>query len=150
MAATMNLNIPLSLDNYAYEGGYDPTAIAVGTKEIDSTTTASSTTYGPLRVVISALNGIIGPASAQPTATNAGTDTSWSFASQVRHILIQNNTVVTANLNFEAAATAGTIVLAPGATFIADLRVTAVHLLTTTAQNINGTVAGNIVIWGWK
>lgn len=149
MAATMNLNIPLSLDNYAFEGGYDPTAVLAGTKELDSTTTASSTTYGPLRVVTSALNGIVGAAAAQPTATNVGTDTSWSFSAQIRHLFVQNNTSANVQFSLDAATSAGSPVITPGATFTADIRVTAVHLLTAAAQNINGTTGGNIIVWGW-
>src|SRR5579859_2052570 len=144
----LNLNIPQSSDGVAFEGGYDPGANATGVKELDSTTTASGTTRGPLRVVTSALNGLIGAAAAQPTATTANTDTSWSFASQVRHVLIQNNTTANVQFNFDAAVTAGSAILAPGYTLTADLRVTAVHLLTASGQNINGLTAGNIVVWG--
>jgi hypothetical protein len=148
--ATLNKNIPQSLDSIAFEGGYDPTSDSVGAKELDSVTIASSTTRGPLRVVVSALNGIIGPAAAQPTTTNVGTDTSWSFTSQVRHLMIQNNTSANVQFSLDVAATAGSPILTPGATFFADIRVTAVHLLTAAAQNINGTSAGNIIVWGWS
>jgi hypothetical protein len=149
--STLGKAIPQSGDGIAFEGGYDPTADATATREIDNSASGGSpaTTYGPLRVVTSALNGVIGPAGGQPTATTGGSDTSWSFSKQVRHVMIQNNTSANVQFNFEAAATAGSPILAPGSTLFFDLRVTAVHLLTAANQNINGTSAGNIVVWGW-
>ena len=146
---TLNKPIPQSSDGIALEGGYEPTTDSTGAKELDSVTTANGTTRGPQRVVTSALNGVIGPAASQPTATTAGSDTSWSFASQVRHIFIQNNTSAIVQFAFDAASSVGAPILLPGATFTADLRVTAVHLFTVAIQQINGTAAGNIVVWGW-
>jgi hypothetical protein len=141
---TLNKNIPLSADSVAFEGGYDPATDSTGAKELDSVTVASGTTRGPQRVVTSALNGIIGPAGGAPTATGVGTDTSWSFASQVRHLFIQNNTSANVQFSLDATTSAGSPIISPGSTFLADIRVTAVHLLTAAAKNINGTSANNI------
>ncbi len=92
---------------------------------------------------------VIGPIAGAPTATMATLDTPWQFSAQANHLLIQNNT--TANLQFECdtPASPGSPILAPGATFVADLQVLVVHLYTAAAQNINGTTSGNIVIRGW-
>ena len=147
---TLNKPVPQTSDSVAFEGGYEPTSDSTGAVELDSVATANGTTRGPYRVVTSALNGIIGPASSQPTQTSVGSDTSWSFAQQVRHVFIQNNTSGNVQFCFDAATSGGSPILAPGETFSADLRVTAVHLLTAAAQNINGTSGGNIVVWGWE
>jgi hypothetical protein len=97
----------------------------------------------------SARAGIIGPAGTQPTQTNAGSDTSWSFAQQVRHVFIQNNTPLSVQFCFDTVTNAGSPVLQPGELFSADITMTTIHLLTSSSQNINGTASGNIVIWGW-
>jgi hypothetical protein len=102
-----------------------------------------------IRTNSAAYSGVIGAASGAPTATTATTDTAWTFASRVNHVLLQNNTTANLQYEFDTTASAGSPILAPGATFVADLQVTAIHLYTAAAQNINGTVAGNIVLRGW-
>lgn len=141
--------IPQSSDNVAFEGGYDPNANQMAAKELDSSQTANSTTYGPQRVVISAVAGGIAAAASQPTATTANADTAWAFAQKVNHVLIQNNTTATVQFDFETTANAGSPIIAPGSIFFFDIKVTAVHLFTAAIQNINGATAGNIVIRGW-
>lgn len=84
-----------------------------------------------------------------PSTTNASSDTSYTFAAQVRHWLLQNNTSANVQFELDTTATAGSIVLAPGATWLSDIPVTVLHLYTAAAQNINGSSAGNIVLKGW-
>lgn len=86
--------------------------------------------------------------SSPPTQTNAGSDTTFTFSSQVNTVLLQNNDVVNVNVAFDTAASAGSFLLAPGQTLIYPKKVTAVHLFTATARNVNGTSSGNIVLLG--
>lgn len=146
---TLGLPIPQSSDSVAFEGGYDAGNNRTAVKQLDSSTTANGTTYGPQLVVTSALSGYVATALGQPTATTANTDTAWSFAQTVNHILIQNNTTDPLNFEFETAATAGSLVLPATTSFRMDLKVTTIHFLTPAVQNINGSAADNIVIRGW-
>jgi hypothetical protein len=86
--------------------------------------------------------------STAPTQTTANTDTTYIFGSQVNTVLIQNNTTANLNYAFDAAATAGSLVLLPGQYFEKPKKVTSVHLLTALATNVNGTAANNIVLLG--
>ena len=141
-------NLAYDSSNLPATGVYVPgtgvVSVQGGTASIDSL----GNTSAPLIAEV-AQAGIIGPAASQPSATNVGTDTPWYFAKQVRHIFIQNNTAVNVQFSLDAAATAGSPILAPGAAFSGDIAVTVIHLLTAAAQNINGSSAVNIVIWGW-
>ena len=87
-------------------------------------------------------------ASSPPSTTNAGTDTTYTFSSQVNRVIIQNNTSANVNYAFDTAASPGTLRLLPGATLIYPKKCTALHLYTAAAQNINGSTAGNIVVLG--
>ena len=146
---TQAVNAPRTLDGIPYEGGFDAVGGVAASKELDNSATVAGTIVGPQRMVISALDGIIGPALSQPAVTVANTDTSWSFTKKVRHIIIYNGTGSVLQFCLDATATAGSLPLAPGAFFSADIRVTAVHLYAPSTFNINGASAGNIIIWGW-
>ena len=87
-------------------------------------------------------------ATSPPSATNAGSDTSYIFSQTVNHVLIQNNTSANLNYAFDVAASAGSYLLVPGAFVVWDRLCTVLHLYTAAAQNINGTSAGNIVVEG--
>lgn len=87
-------------------------------------------------------------ASSPPSATNVGSDTTYTFSSQVNRVIIQNNTSANVNYAFDTAASAGSFVLASNAMVVYPKKVTALHLYTAAAQNINGTSAGNIVVLG--
>jgi hypothetical protein len=87
-------------------------------------------------------------ASSPPAQTNAGSDTSYTFSSQVNRVIIQNNTSVNLNYAFDTAASAGSFLLVPGATLVYPKKCTVLHLYTSTAQSINGTSSGNIVVLG--
>jgi hypothetical protein len=87
-------------------------------------------------------------ASSPPSQTNAGSDTPYTFSSQVNRLIIQNNTSANLNYAFDTAASAGSFLLVPGATLVYPKKCTVLHLYTAVAQNINGTAAGNIVVLG--
>ncbi len=86
--------------------------------------------------------------SSPPTTTNAGSDTTLTFASQITQGIVQNNTSANANINFTAAASAGTLLVPPGFAYEFQLQTTTLHLFTAAAQNVNGSTAGNIVVLG--
>ncbi len=86
--------------------------------------------------------------SSPPSTTNAGSDTPLTFSSQVNRVIIQNNTSANVNYAFDTSASAGSMLLVPGATLIYPKKCTVLHLFTAAAQNINGSTAGNIVALG--
>lgn len=81
--------------------------------------------------------------------TTANTAYSATFAQQVNHVLIANNTTANINYEFENAATAGSDVLAPGQKLLLDVQCLTVSILTTSVVAVNGSAAGNIVVRGW-
>lgn len=85
---------------------------------------------------------------APATQTSAAADTTFTFAQTVNTVVIQNNTAAVLNYAFDQAASAGSLALAAGQQIIYSKRVTAVHLYTTNATNVNGTTSGNIVLLG--
>lgn len=87
-------------------------------------------------------------ASSPPSTTNAGSDTSYTFSSQVSRVIIQNNTSSNLNYAFDATASAGSLLLVPGAMLVYPKKCTVLHLYTLAAQNVNGTSTGNIVVLG--
>lgn len=147
---TMGVSIAQSSDAVVFEGGYDPNLVQTAAKELDSSQTVAGTTYGPQRVVTSAVANYIATATSQPTATVVNTDTSWSFASKVNHLLLQNNSSAPIQFELDATSTAGSPILTSGnQMMLLDVKCTAIHLYTSAVTNINGTAAGNIVIRGW-
>ncbi|SRR6266704_651851 len=87
-------------------------------------------------------------ATSPPSATNAGSDTPYTFSSQVQRIIIQNNTSANVNFAFDVAASLGSLLLVPGAMLVYPKKCTVLHIFTAAAQNINGTTVGNIVVLG--
>lgn len=87
-------------------------------------------------------------ASSPPSTTNAASDTSYTFSSQVSRIVLQNNTSSNVYFAFDTTASAGSLVLTPGSLLVYPKKCTVLHLYTATAQNINGTSASNIVVLG--
>lgn len=86
-----------------------------------------------------------------PGLTSPGGDTPLTWTGgPVRYLIIQNNTTANCFVDFDATATAGSLLLAPGATFVVDAVVTTLHLFTAAAQNINGGAGTNIVIRAWR
>lgn len=86
--------------------------------------------------------------SSPPAQTNAGTETILTFSQQVNKVTIYNATSANLNYALDETVTAGSLVLAPGYQLDQYKKVTAVHILTAAAQNINGSTAGNVVVKG--
>lgn len=76
--------------------------------------------------------------SSPPAQTNAGSDTSLTFSATVNHWTLQNNSSANLYYNLDAAASTGTLVLAPNAQVFYDWPVTVVHVYTAAAINVNG------------
>lgn len=94
-----------------------------------------------------ALNTVVPFATGAPTTTNAGSDTAVALARRASEVTIQNNTAAIVNVGFDAAATAGSLVLAAnGAPQRICVPFSVIHLLTAGAQPINGATAGIVVI----
>lgn len=102
----------------------------------------------PLPVAASGTTGFT-PLQSPPATTNAGSDTALTWTTQVNHYRVQNNTSANLNIREDSASSPGSLLLVPGAIYREDKPVTTIHLFTAAAQNINGTVAANIVVEGW-
>jgi hypothetical protein len=87
-------------------------------------------------------------ATSPPSTTNAGSDTAYTFSSQINRVIIQNNTSANLNFDFDQAASAGSFLCLPGTMIIYPKKCTALHLYTAAAQNINGSTSGNIIVRG--
>lgn len=87
-------------------------------------------------------------ASTPPSATNAGSDTSYTFSSQVNRVILMNNTSANVNYAFDTAASAGSLLLVPGAMLVYPKKCTVLHLYTAAVQNINGSSGNNLVVLG--
>ena len=83
-----------------------------------------------------------------PAQTNAGSETTLTFAETVTQVTVQNNTSSVVNVAFDSAASAGSFTVPAGATLIAEKQCSALHVYTAAAQNVNGTSANNIVVLG--
>lgn len=101
---------------------------------------------------VAAQAGVLAPSPTNGAALVAATDYafSWKSAAQPRHVLVQNNTAAAINVDVDTAATAGSLVLAAGATLVLDVQMSALHLYSAAAApNVNGSASGNIVVRGW-
>jgi len=94
---------------------------------------------------VKAASGVFAPGA----TTTATTDYAYTWANQINHLMLQNNTGANIQWELDSAATAGSPVLATGQTLFLDVQCTAIHLYTAAQQNVNGSTAGNIVIRGW-
>jgi hypothetical protein len=142
-----NTHIPLSSNDIPSDVVYTPGVGVAALQGGAQTTDALGNTYASLITEDVEPSGYIA-ASSPPSATNVGSDTPYTFSSQVNHVLIQNNTSANVNVAFDVAASGGSLVLIPGTLLIYPKKCTVLHLYTASAQNINGTSAGNIVVLG--
>lgn len=85
--------------------------------------------------------------SSPPTQTNVGADTALTFTQQVNHFQVQNTTTANAYVELDAAATTGSFVLLPNASWRDDIQVTTVHIYTVAAQPVNA--QNGIIVRGW-
>lgn len=88
--------------------------------------------------------------SSPPTTLTANADTTLTFATPVRHVLVQNNTATDKHVNFDAAASLGTLLVAAGVLMAFDVPCTTLHVWSTAADNVNGATASNLVALGWS
>ena len=169
----MTNNKPLQSDGNGilFEGLYDPSGHQFVAKEAGTVGNDSGNLYAPeafqaadgaiatigTTTDASGANSVVGqlkqlnPASANtalsspPPTTTAVTDTPLTFSSQVHHWCLQNNSTQIIYYNLDAAASTSTFVLQPGAQVWWDWPMTALHVYTITAVNVNGT-AGLVLI----
>lgn len=128
------------------------TLAASGKIQID--TDFLNPTVQPVEIVAGAQAALKGPVAASgsnPAALTASTDYTfaWSGNQVVNHVLLQNSTAATLNYDIDAAASAGSLALAAGATVMLDIQMAALHLWQAGTPNVNGTAAGNIVVRAW-
>jgi len=134
---------PVSAVAVPGETGGNLTALEGGPESTDG----NGNKMAPARVFDTEQSGYVS-ATSPPTATNAGSDTPYTFSSQVNRVIIQNNTSTNVNYAFDAVASAGSLVLAPGSMLVYPKKCTVLHLYTVATQNINGSAASNIVVLG--
>lgn len=123
---------------------------------IDTSTAASKTDLDTLAGIVASNKASVQDieqagyvsASTPPSTTNAGSDTSYTFSSQVNRVILENHTSANVYYAFDTAASAGSLKLVPGSTIVYPKKCTVLHLFTSASQNINGTVDGNIVVLG--
>lgn len=84
-----------------------------------------------------------------PAALTAGADTVLTFAPAAQHLLIQNKSTTAVYIEFGAVATVGSFLVDAGQTFSIDIPVTALHVYSAAALNVNGTADANLVVKGW-
>lgn len=101
----------------------------------------------------SALAGALAFPSNVPTSTGVNSDVAVKFGSAgnliANHVMIANNTAINVVYELDANTSGGSDILAPGQKIFLDIQCAAVHLQAASAQNINGSAAGNIVVRGW-
>jgi hypothetical protein len=141
---TYSSTFPTDGNNIPGEGVFDQSGQSNVLKEGYGPTTAGAAGTSQAIAVgikVSATNVSISSPSL-PANTNAGTDTTITFASQVKRWSLQNNSPSNLTYNMDTAATLGSFVLVPGGQVWWDWPVTAVHVLTPSAVPINSTSAG--------
>ena len=95
-----------------------------------------------------AQSGYVSPASNQ-SAMTASTDYTFTWAQQVNHVMLQNNSGANINWDLDVATTAGSPILASGQTLFLDVQTTVLHLQSGGTPNVNGSSSGNVVVRGW-
>lgn len=114
--------------------------------DINVTTTAGS---GLKRQTVDPTAGGVIALSSPPANLTGGSDTALTFVETVNHVLLQNNSNTAFNLNFDAAASAGTFLIPANSPPIAfDFLCTAVHILCSASLAVNGSTGGNVVVQG--
>lgn len=97
----------------------------------------------------SAQTGYVAASAGNAAALTANTDYTFTWASQVNHVMLQNNSAASINWDLDVATTAGSPVLAAGQTLFLDVQTTVLHLQSTGTPNVNGSSASNVVVRGW-
>jgi hypothetical protein len=143
---TYTQTFPTDGNNISGEGLFDQTGQTSVLKEgygpVTSGANGSSIAQS-VGIKVSSTNVAL---SSPPSTTNAGSDTNLTFSSLVRHWTMQNKSAATIYYNLDAAASTGTLELAPGAQVWWEWPVTSVHVFTAVAINVNG--ANGLVLLG--
>lgn len=93
-------------------------------------------------------SGYVTFTSTTPTATTAGTATTFTFIHEINYVTLQNNGPVSINYDFNQSATSGSLILATGQTLFYNKKTTTVSILSASGTAVNGTGTGNIVLKG--
>lgn len=81
-----------------------------------------------------------------PVNTNAGSDTTLTFSSQVNRVIVQNNTGATAYLDFDQTASTASLAILPGSLLVYPKKCTSPHVFTAAATPLNA--ANGILLRG--
>lgn len=133
--------IPVSSVAVPNEPGGNLTALEGGPESTDS----NGNKTAPAAVILK--TGASVALSSPPANTNAGSDTTLTFASKVGHWLIQNNSSASCYVELDATASTGSTALAPGSTWRDDIPVTSPHVYTAAATPLNA--INGIIVKGW-
>jgi hypothetical protein len=102
-------------------------------------------------ILVNSYSGATVALTTPAAALTASSDTSFTWPSQVKHWIVQNNSATAVGIELDAAATAGSLQVAPnGGTIAMDIPVTVMHMYSTAATNVNGSTGANIVLKGWS
>lgn len=143
--------LPTDANNVLYEGLRDPVGTQFVAKEAGAVLTdGGGVTYAP--EVVNATAGASVALSSPPTTLTAGADTALTFATQARHLTVQNKSTSDVYIEFDATASLGSLVIPGGANALAsfDLPCTVLHAYCAAALNVNGTAGANLVVKGWS
>lgn len=153
--ATMANSLPVvlasdqgALNTRALASGTDSVAVVGTVTVVDSVALSvllPTAQVAALTPVASAPVSLTAPAA----ALTASADTLFTFASQVKHLFLENKSAADAYYNLDVAASPGTYYLPAGALRILDLPCTILHLYSTAATPVNGATAANIAVGGW-
>lgn len=102
-------------------------------------------------VTVAAQQGLTNPNASNLANTTGGADYTYSWqVATVNHIMLQNNTGAALQFEIDKATSNGSPILATGQTIFLDIKTATLHLLTAANENVDGTVAGNIVVRAWQ
>ena len=90
------------------------------------------------------------PSAPAAATSTANADTAVAFSTRVNHVMVQNNTANDIYIDFDIAATQGSICVPKGqSSWFSDNQCSTLHIYTTVASSVNGTASGGIVVRGW-
>jgi len=128
--------LALLLQHVAYDNTNELKTSLYGKNSVAGDTPLAVNSAGQAQVEDIEQSGYVA-LSTPPTNTNAGSDTTLTFSSQVNRVILQNNTSANAYLDFDQAASTASLVIVPGALLIYPKKCTSPHLYTAVATPIN-------------
>jgi len=116
-----------------------------GLVRLEGASSGGATTSGAVNPSAGAEVALVTP----PAALTAGADTLLTFASQVRHLRVQNKSATRIYIKRDAPASLGSeAVYENGGAYGDDIPCTVLHIYSTVATNVNGPTDNNIVVEG--